>query len=155
LILKASIRRKSMTHEDSGHYANKHPKDRKLDKKIAKAIMDKSTEGKIPCASAFKVVSEMNTTPAEAGFTIDSLEIKLTHCQLGTFGYTDKKPTEILEKVPDDEKNAVEERLEDGKLACKSAWEIADKLGKSKLHIGSVCETMKIKLCKCQLGAFK
>ena len=65
-----------MTHVDNGHYANKHPKDRKVDERIAGAIRGKSREGKITCSAAFKVVDDLNTTPSETGFTIDNLEIK-------------------------------------------------------------------------------
>lgn len=144
-----------MTHEDEGHYANKHSKDRKVDEKIAEAVREKASEGRIPCAAVFKVVNDLDTTPAEVGFTIDSLEIKLTHCQMGTFGYgTGKKPIEPMDTVPEEIKEAIERSLENGRLPCKSAWEIAEKLGIAKLAVGSACETLNVKLGPCQLGAF-
>ena len=90
-----------MTHEDNGHYANKHPKGREVDPKIAEAVKEKASEGRISCGAAFKIVRDMDITPAEAGFTIDSLEIKITHCQLGTFGHgTDKKPIKPMDNIP-------------------------------------------------------
>ncbi len=144
-----------MTHEDHGHYANKHPKDRRLDPKIAEAVKRKVKDGKISCAAAFGVVRELGITPENAGFTIDSLEIKITHCQLGTFGYgADKKPIKPMDNVAGEIKKAIEGSLEKGRLPCKSAWEIADRFDVSKLEIGSACETMKIKVSSCQLGAF-
>lgn len=144
-----------MTHEDEGHYANKHPKDRKVDEKTADTVREKASGGRIPCAAAFKVVHDMGASPAEVGFTIDSLEIKLTHCQLGTFGYgTGKKPIEPLDTVPDETRTAIEGSLENGRLPCRSAWKIAERLGISKLAVGSACETLNIKIGPCQLGAF-
>lgn len=144
-----------MGHEDNGHYANKHPKDRKVDAKIAQAVREKASEGRIPCAAAFKIMRDMGVEPSEVGFTIDSLEIKITHCQLGIFGYgTDKKPIKPMDRIPDDTREAIESSLEMGRLPCKSAWEIGERLGIGKMAVSSACETLNVKITSCQLGAF-
>ena len=75
-----------MTHEDKGHYARKHPPHMKVNQEIASAVEAKASENQISCAGAFSIVKEMGIKPAEAGFTIDSLEISLTKCQLGLYG---------------------------------------------------------------------
>ncbi len=76
-----------MARKDKGHYAKKHPSDRKIDQKVAEAVQDRVSEGKISCAAAFKIASDHEVSPLQVGFTIDVLEIPLTKCQLGLFGY--------------------------------------------------------------------
>ena len=145
-----------MTHEDAGHYADKHPKDRKVDPNIAEALKARTKDGMISCAAAFKVVNDLNVAPAEVGFTIDSLETKIVRCQLGIFGYAEgKKPLKPMDIVPGELKEAIESALLDEKIPCKSAWEIADRFGLAKMKVASACETLKIKVSPCQLGAFK
>ena len=145
-----------MTHEDEGHYANKHPRDRKVAPEIAEAVKERAPEGSIACAAAFKVVGGLNVEPSEVGFTIDSLEIKITHCQMGIFGYPEgKRPIKPPESVPDDLKKAIEGSLVEGKLPCKRAWEVAEEFRIGKMDVSSACETLKVKVSKCQLGAFK
>ena len=145
-----------MTHEDAGHYAEKHPKDRKVDPKIADAVKARTKDGEISCAAAFKVVKDLNVAPAEVGFTIDSLETKIIHCQLGIFGYAEgKKPLKSMDTVQVELREAIESALIDGKIPCMSSWEIADRFGLSKMNVTSACETLKIKVSPCQLGAFK
>ncbi len=145
-----------MTHEDEGHYANKHSRERKVSPEIAEAVKGRASGGSIACAAAFKVVSGLNVEPSEVGFTIDSLEIKITHCQMGIFGYPEgKRPIKPPESVPDELKKAIEGSLLGGKLPCRRAWDVAGEFRIGKMDVSSACEALKIKVSKCQLGAFK
>ena len=144
-----------MTHEDKGHFAKKHPPDKKVNQEIASAIEANSTENQISCAGAFKIVEDMGIKPAETGFTIDSLEISLTKCQLGLYGYgPERKAIKPMEEINRDLEEAIKDGLEEGRLSCKSAWGIAEKLNVAKMDVSSACETFKIKITACQLGAF-
>ena len=144
-----------MTHEDKGHYAKKHPANLKVNPDVASAVKENTSENMISCTKAFSIVEKMNIDPSEAGFTIDSLEISLTKCQLGLYGYgPDRKAIKPMDNVSDDLADAIKERLKDGRLPCKSAWEIAMKFNIAKMDVSSVCEALKIKITACQLGAF-
>ena len=144
-----------MTHEDKGHYSKKHPADKKVNPEIAEAVEAKASENQISCAKAFKIVEEMSIESSEAGFTIDSLEISLTKCQLGLYGYgPERKAIKPMEDVSKGLEDAIQNSLEDGRLKCKSAWEIAENLNITKMDVSSACEALKIKIGSCQLGAF-
>lgn len=144
-----------MTHTDAGHYAAKHP-GKNLDEKIAQRVKSAVAENKIACAEAFKIAVELNVRPADVGLTVDLLEVRIKKCQLGLFGYGDKKKAVMpADKVSTDIRQAIEKSAVNGRLPCKSAWEISEKLGLPKMEISSACEAMKIKIISCQLGAFK
>ncbi|MFC1869292.1 hypothetical protein ACFL0H_14330 [Thermodesulfobacteriota bacterium] len=144
-----------MTHEDEGHFAKKHPPDLKPKPETVEAVKKKASGGKISCAAAFKVVRDMNITPAEAGFTIDYIEIKINKCQMGIFGYEPgNKFVKSMDEVPGGLKDAIEQAVTGGRLSCNAAWEIANGLGIGKMDVSAACETMKTKISPCQLGAF-
>ncbi|MBW2030310.1 MAG: hypothetical protein JRH06_10785 [Deltaproteobacteria bacterium] len=144
-----------MTHQDEGHYARKHPADRQVDPKIAAAAREKASEGTMPCATAFTIVKELGVTPDEVGFTLDFLEIKILKCQLGLYGYQpNRKIVQPADKVGADLEKAIGESLEGGRLSCAKAWQIAEKFNIPKMEVASACETLKVKISPCQLGAF-
>ncbi|MBW1679555.1 MAG: hypothetical protein JRJ08_05365 [Deltaproteobacteria bacterium] len=80
-----------MTHEDKGHYAKKHLPGTRVDEKIAAAVRSCVQEGRLPCASAFKIAQELSAQPIEIGRTADLLEIRISKCQLGLFDYGSTK----------------------------------------------------------------
>lgn len=144
-----------MTHEDEGHYAKKHSLDRKVKLEIENALKRQVSDGKISCAAAHKIAGDLKETPAEVGFTMDILELRIEKCQMGLFGYTpEKKIVKPVESVPRALENAILEQVEDGRLSCKAAWDLAEKLSIKKMGVASACETLKIKIAPCQLGAF-
>jgi hypothetical protein len=144
-----------MTRKDKGHYARKHPSDRKIDPKIAEAVHDRTSEREISCAAAFKVVGDLGVSPLEVGFTIDVLEIPVTKCQLGLFGYNPRKGfVKPAESVSSGLEDAIRKALVNDRLSCAAAWEIAERLGIGKMDVTAACEALKIKLVSCQLGTF-
>lgn len=144
-----------MTHEDRGHYAKKHPVDRKVNQNIAEAVKQRTSNGKISCAEAFKIGGDLNVQPAEIGFTVDFLETRIVKCQLGFFGHGPEKsivkPAKVVSSALEE---AIRERLVNGRLSCKAAWDIAEKSGIHKIGVSSACETLEIKINSCQLGSF-
>jgi hypothetical protein len=145
-----------MTHEDEGHYAAKHPENTKLDERIAKALKEKISKGRVGCAAAHRIVGELIVTPAEVGVTIDLLEAKIERCQLGLYGYSPKRRiVEPAESVSRELEEAIKESLSEGKLTCLSSWEIAERFRLPKITVSSACEKLGIKISVCQLGAFR
>lgn len=138
-----------------GKFSKKHGADAKPDPRIQSEMLDRAQDGAIPCALAFDIARKLNVEPSEAGKTADLLEYRIVKCQLGLFGYAPKKKIiEPLNDVQDDMKKEIREHLIGDILPCKSAWDIAQKFSVPKLHIGSICETLGIKIKECQLGAF-
>jgi hypothetical protein len=144
-----------MTSKDEGHYSKKHPSDREIDQKVADAVKGRILEDKISCAAAFKIASDLGVPPQEVGFTVDVLEIPITKCQLGLFGYNpDSKFVKPAESVSSELQDAINQALVDNRLTCTAAWGIAERLGIGKMDVASACEALKIKIGSCQLGTF-
>lgn len=144
-----------MTHQDAGHYKAKHPAGRKLNETTAAAVREKAGGGRISCADAARIAGRLKIGMADVGETIDLLEIQLVKCQLGLFGYSPEKIiVKPAAKVSSDLEDAIRGALLKGRLPCGAAWEIADRTGKSRMDVSSACETLKIKIKPCQLGAF-
>jgi hypothetical protein len=86
---------------------------------------------------------------------MDLMEIRLTKCQLGLFGYTpEKKIVTPAESVAPDLEAAIKAAVENGRLSCERAWQMADGRGIKRLAFSSACEALGIKVKPCQLGAF-
>ena len=144
-----------MTHEDEGHYAAKHT-GANIDSTIAVQVEEKMSEGCISCGAAHKIARDLKVKPEEVGVTIDLLEARITKCQLGLFGYSSQRMiVKPSERVATSLQQAIEECLVNGRLPCAASWEIAAKLNVDKIKVASACEKLKIKMCSCQLGAFK
>lgn len=147
-----------MTHHEEGHYAAKHPAGTKPDAKLADAIDEALVNGKLACAAAVKISTSLGVSMADVGKTADLLEVRINKCIYGLFGRVDKdgnkKPVKPAESVSDEMKAAIKEKLADGRLSCADGWEIADRLGVARKSIAGICEALKVKINKCQLGAF-
>jgi hypothetical protein len=144
-----------MTHRDAGDYSKKHGREEKPDPALAKAIGAAAESGRISCAQVFKTASEFGVSPAAAGKAVDLLEIRLTHCQLGLFGYSPGKSiVEAAKEVSAELESAIRGRLEAGRLSCARAWEIARELNLKRMDVSSAAEALGIKIKPCQLGAF-
>lgn len=144
-----------MAKKDKGSYAKKHSGNNEVNPDILKAVEGKAREGKITCAASLRIAADLDVPPLEVGITLDSLEIKIIKCQMGIFGYDpEKTPIKIMDNVEKELKGAIEGELKEGRLSCKSAWEIAKGLSVSRMDVTSACNCLKIKITPCQLGAF-
>lgn len=122
---------------------------------IKSQIIKRSKKETIPCAVAFEIVADAQVSPAEIGKTLDLMNYRLVKCQLGLFGYRPEK--KIVKPHATNNtglKNAIRNTLVNGKLSCKSAWEIAARFQIQKMTVCGICEDMGIKIKPCQLGAF-
>jgi len=144
-----------MTHEDAGHYGEKHP-GAQLDPEIAKKLKEKISDGRISCGDAHAVAAALKISPRNVGIAIDLLEAHIVDCELGLFGSGVRQPEGGLsaetEKLLS---QAVEAALVQDRLPCAAAWKIAETLGIARVAVKAACDRMNIKINRCQLGTFK
>ncbi len=147
-----------MTHEDAGKYALKHPPGTRPNEQIAKAIREKSPGGELACAMGEKISKELKLDISEVGITADLLEMRIKKCQLGLFGWGKKpehgKDIHAADSISVEMKSAIEEVAENGGVTCAALWMIADRLGVERKAVSSACDTLRLKIRACQLGAF-
>ncbi len=143
-----------MGHEDRGHYALKH-KGKSLDPKLSKAIEAAAVDGMLSCAAAHKAAKARGCHPKDIGVQADLLELRISQCQLGLFGYSpDKKKLNPNIEISDDLTDAILETQENGRISCRQCWDMAKTHSISRLDMGSACEKKEIRIKPCQLGAF-
>ena len=122
---------------------------------ILSLVRERSSESKISCAELFKIVNEYAVFPDLLGQCITHENIRITHCQLGLFGYENKKKiVEPAESVTEELENKIYSHVEEGIIPCAASWTIAGEMRMTKLEVAAACEKLKIKIKKCQLGAF-
>jgi hypothetical protein len=124
----------------------------KLD--IVEIMKNASVDGRIQCAKVFEVIKEYTFFPDIAGFTLTQNKIKLTHCQLGLFGFPEGKNIPACESLSEELEDKIYSSIEDEKIPCAAAWNIAAELKIKKSEVTAACEKLGIKINKCQLGAF-
>ena len=144
-----------MTHEDAGHYGAKHPTGTVYDPDIAETLTQRAQGGRITCQAAHDTAEKFGVTPSEIGRTCDLLELRITRCQLGLFGYGPERPiVKPAESISDDLREQLERHTTGGRISCASCWLIAEKSGAEKQEISSACELLGTKVKRCQLGTF-
>jgi hypothetical protein len=144
-----------VTHEDAGHYAGKHIEGTRSNPKIAEALKQSISEGRMTCAAAHKIAGNLNISLVEVGVNIDLLEIRISKCRLGLFGYgKQKKIVKPAKHIAEKLEKAIKESIADGRISCAACWDAARKAGCSKLDVSGACETLKVKISSCQLGTF-
>lgn len=144
-----------MTHEDRGKYVAKHPQNTEVDEDLKKEILEQVKNNSMACKKAEDIAGEMGFSLAETGRTIDVLNVKITKCQLGLFGYGEtQKIVQPAKEISPELKESITSALEDGHLSCTAAWGIADTFGMSRMKVAAACEMLQVKIKPCQLGAF-
>ena len=144
-----------MTHLDKGKYYEKHPKNSRVDESLKEAIFAQAKDNNIACKKAEGIAGEKRVAIAEVGKAIDILNINIIECQLGLFGYGDKKKiVQPAKEIATELKTKIEQSLRNGKLSCVSAWKIAAELSIPRMRVCAACEALEIKVKPCQLGAF-
>lgn len=127
----------------------------RLDPRFQERLMQTVKENKIACASVFDILKHVDVSPSDAGKALDALEIRLTHCQLGLFGYLPEKKIVKPVENPDPElTRAIQSITVDNTLSCKKIWDLAQSAGVPKMKVSGICEGLVIRIRPCQLGAF-
>lgn len=144
-----------MAHEDKGKYFKKHPKGTSVDESLRQEILEKARDNKISCAAAEEIARRGKARMEELGVAIDMLNIGITKCQLGLFGFSDRqKRVDAAASVSAGLESAIREALTGEWLSCADAWALAERLELPRINICAACEYLKIKIKPCQLGAF-
>jgi hypothetical protein len=138
----------------------KLPVDFVVDEPLAQTIKAKLTDEKLACQQAFSIAKSHNVSPLLIGQTADVLNIHLTRCQLGLFGYPNHTKgwdaAGIAEQdVPEGLKEAINTVYAAQKqLPCINLWEIAAQFNISKMQVAYAADQMGLRISPCQLGAF-
>lgn len=136
-------------------FAKKHSPDTAPEPLIQEEIRRHAPGGELPCAVAFKIAADLKVAPAEVGKTLDLMEFRLVKCQLGLFGYSPRKRiVKPRPAEPPEVAAAIRDALENDRLPCRAAWEIAERFGLRKMAVSGACEALGIKIKPCQMGAF-
>ncbi|HUT20848.1 MAG TPA: hypothetical protein VM366_16965 [Anaerolineae bacterium] len=131
-----------------------------MNERIAEAIKEALLEGQLPCAAAFAISERLGVEPLDVGKEADALDVRLSKCQLGLFGYGSKAEGTHRRVVPmDDVPPSLEQGIrdaldDDGNLSCAAAWRIAEGLGEGKQAVSDAAEGLDVRVVQCQLGAF-
>ena len=144
-----------MSHKPNEGYAAKHPDSAVLEKDLAEELQKEIRDGKISCAAAHRAAQRLGRSPLEIGRALDLMEVRLTRCQLGLYGYApENRIVKPAEEWPPALEKEIREALQEERLPCAAAWSLARRHGLSRLEVGNVCEALGIKVRPCQLGAF-
>lgn len=126
---------------------------------LEEAVRSALRDGTLPCATAFKITQEQEVSPGEIGDLADDLDIRISHCQLGLFGYGPKaqglhKVVQAAESVSAELEAALQSRARDGKITCADLWAIAKKMSIPKMEASSAAEALGLRVSQCQLHCF-
>ena len=125
------------------------------EERVEAAVREKVTEGTLRCAAAFRIAEELGVSPMVVGKMANELNVHLSRCQLGLFGYGEPKSVVTpAEEVSPELEQAIREGLILGRLPCAVAWAIASRFGMPKLHVANAAEKLGVRIWECQLGAF-
>lgn len=130
-----------------------------MNEEIAARIRLHPQAGRLPCAVAHYIAAELGVAPGQVGETANEIEVKITQCQLGLFGYAKKgKPAykilSSMEPVPEELARALHEAAADGRIPCLKLWQIAEEQGISRHEVGNAADTLRLQIRPCQLGCF-
>lgn len=129
------------------------------DEHIAEAIEAGLTDGKLPCPAAFAISKDLGVTPREVGNTANLMNVHLSRCQLGFFGYPAKQGYTAT-GVPDlDVPEGLPEAIQAaqnkaGNVSCADLWILAATYAAPRLLVGYVTDQLGIHVTPCRLGAF-
>ena len=126
-----------------------------MNQEIAERIKASLTEGKLPCPSAFKVARRLEVSPQQVGEVADELDVRISRCQLGLFGYWPKgKPLEPAQEVGEELRARIRDRVVEGGLPCATVWDIAHELAMKRIDVARAADGLGIRITQCQLGCF-
>ncbi len=132
----------------------------KPDARLAAEIQGRVLEGTLSCAEAFAVADGAGVSPLDVGRTADILRVKLSHCQLGLFGYPGQgkgwdRSGAGTGSAPDGLEAAIKRRAgREARIACSDLWELAELYGVPRILAGDAADRIGIRVIACQLGAF-
>jgi hypothetical protein len=128
-----------------------------MNQAIATQIQQSLTEGRLSCPLAFRVARRLGVSPQQVGEAANELDVRISRCQLGLFGYGSTNKDKALESVQEVGEE-LQARIRDGVieegLPCARAWDIASELTMKRLDVANAAESLGIQITQCQLGCF-
>ncbi len=124
---------------------------------IEAAIGSALRDGRLPCSIAHDLAKENGWTPAQVGAEANRLEVKISLCQLGLFGFKSFKRKKLVQRfdlVPEDLAASIGAAERDGRIACAKLWRLAQEHGLPRVAAGCAAETLNFAVIPCQLGCF-
>ena len=144
-----------MTDLHETDFSTKHPKNKTIDPTVENAVKHLEKNGELPCALAFDIAQKNKVYPKDVGIALDLMNIRLTKCQLGLFGYKPaKKIVAPIAPVNPVLLEEIKKAAANNRVACQTIWDIASRLNVRKMTVSSACESLGVKIKPCQLGAF-
>lgn len=136
--------------------SNSEEKDSSLSEEgLRQFLSEAASHGELSCKAAFEAAAAYGLSPGQVGAYADKFGLHLVKCQLGLFGYPpQKKIVAPLEAVDNDLGAAIRMGMENDRLPCRTAWEIAERFQLPRMTVSAACETLGVKIKPCQLGAF-
>lgn len=131
-----------------------------VDERIAAAIRARLVEGRLPCVDACEVAEQLALPPIDVGQTADRMQVRLTACQLGLFGYPGHakgwEAAGVAEwPEPDGLRDAISAaRNERGEISCGRLWQEAERFGVRRIQAGWIADQLGVTIRECHLGAF-
>ena len=129
-----------------------------VDEKIAEEIRTQLEDSQLSCVKAHLIAKQFEVSPAVIGHTVDALDIRLTKCQLGLYGYRNKQGWDeagVMDMViPEDFAKILRYKAAEEELTCLKLWGLAAEYGVSRMQAGYITDKLDIRINNCQLGAF-
>lgn len=129
-----------------------------MGEEVAERIRVALVEGTLSCGQAFRVAHDLGLEPVRVREEADRLKIRISRCQLGLFGHRSNNPKgklfELMAEVPAPLAEGLQRAAQEGRVPCAEAWALANRLGVSRLAMGSAAEALGIYITSCQLGCF-
>ncbi|TFG72383.1 MAG: hypothetical protein E4H27_02730 [Anaerolineales bacterium] len=126
---------------------------------IASEIQAQISDNGLSCAKAHAIAKKYNAPPSEIGTTADALKLRLNRCQLGLFGYPNKKGWEAsgvsVLPVPEGfEQALIAQTAPTGHITCAAFWKFISDYNLSRMQAGYIADQLEIRITNCQIGAF-
>jgi hypothetical protein len=130
-----------------------------MEESLKREIESNLHDGRLQCAVAWRIADRLNVERLAVGEMADTLDVRVSHCQLGLFGYGDKKLglSKILkpvETVDAELTAAIRGAAQDGTVTCAQLFDIINQLKRLSVDVSSHAEALGIKVVQCQLGCF-
>jgi hypothetical protein len=130
-----------------------------IDERLRQAMLERLQEGRLTCHEAHAIAYLLGMEPLAVGLAADEAGIRISHCQLGLFGFGPKaegkhKIVHAMDDVPPRLSTRLRAAANSMGIPCAAVWAVADELGRTRLEASSAVEAMGLKVSDCQLGCF-
>lgn len=120
-------------------------------------ILASLRDARLPCSFAFRIAEENAWSPAAVGAEAERLNVRISRCQLGLFGYNSFRQKGLVQSLPDvpgDIVVSLRAEAVENQIACAALWRIADDHGLPRVAAACAAETLGLRVNPCQLGCF-